>query len=140
MAAFVGTWEDTGERENFEEFAKAMGQTPETTEMFRKVRNTLRYTVDGDTWTMCLTSSAQPGKEKVYTYRIGQEMKDTALDGKEIKNVITKVSENEMREEMKVKTDDSWTDYKLTRKVDGDTMTTTVSAFGQTMITKQRRK
>ena len=29
-----------------------------------------------------------------------------------------------MREEMKVKTDDSWTDYRLTRKVDGDTMTT----------------
>ena len=26
MAAFVGTWEDTGERENFEEFAKAMGE------------------------------------------------------------------------------------------------------------------
>lgn len=26
MAAFVGTWEDTGDRENFEEFAKAMGE------------------------------------------------------------------------------------------------------------------
>ena len=34
-----------------------------------------------------------------------------------------------MREEMKVKTDDSWTDYRLTRKVDGDTMTTVFFLF-----------
>uniref|UniRef100_A0A8W8MVE4 Uncharacterized protein n=1 Tax=Magallana gigas TaxID=29159 RepID=A0A8W8MVE4_MAGGI len=56
-----------------------------------------------------------------------------------IQSVVTVVSDNEISENMKVKMGDSWKDYKVSRKVDGDTMTTTVSAFGKTMSSKQRK-
>lgn len=38
--------------------------------------------------------------------------------------MITVVSDNEISEDLKVKMGDSWKDYKVSRKVDGDTMTT----------------
>ncbi|XP_011448183.3 fatty acid-binding protein, liver isoform X3 [Magallana gigas] len=139
MANFVGRWEDTGERENFDEFATAMNLPADMLEKYRATKQTIQYGINGNTWTMNPSSTLFPGKEKVYTFEIGKEVNDTGLDGNPIKFVITVVSDNEISEDLKVKMGDPWKDYKVSRKVDGDTMTTTLSAFGKTMISKQRR-
>ncbi|XP_062603901.1 fatty acid-binding protein, liver-like [Saccostrea cucullata] len=139
MANFVGTWEDTGEREGYEEFAKAMGLSDEMFEKFRGTKHTMKYSINGNTWTLNLSSTFFPGKEKTYTFEIGKEFCDTGLDGKEIKNTVTVVNDNEIQEDMKVKNDDSWREFKLTRTVDGANMTTIVNAFGKTMRSKQKR-
>nr|XP_011448183.2 fatty acid-binding protein homolog 5-like isoform X1 [Crassostrea gigas] len=139
MANFVGRWEDTGERENFEEFATAMNLPADMLEKYRATKQTIQYGINGNTWTMNPSSTLFPGKEKVYTFEIGKEVNDTGLDGNPIKFVITVVNDNEISEDLKVKMGDSWKDYKVSRKVDGDTMTTTLSAFGKTMTSTQRK-
>nr|XP_034318421.1 fatty acid-binding protein homolog 5-like isoform X3 [Crassostrea gigas] len=139
MANFVGRWEDTGDKENFEEFATAMGLPADILEKYRATKHTIQYGINGNTWTMNLSSTFFPGKEKVYTFEIGKDMNDTGLDGNPIKFVITVVNDNEISEDLKVKMGDSWKDYKVSRKVDGDTMTTTLSAFGKTMTSTQRK-
>lgn len=126
-------------REREEEFASSMDLPADILEKYRATKHTMQYAINGNTWTMNLSSTFFPGKEKVYTFEIGKEMNDTGLDGNAIKNVVTVVSDNEISEVMKVKMGDSWKDYKISRKVDGGTMTTTVSAFGKTMSSKQRR-
>ncbi|GMS80996.1 hypothetical protein PENTCL1PPCAC_3171 [Pristionchus entomophagus] len=77
---FVGTWV-CSQSENVEAYFKEVGASHHLIKELSHMKGTLTFEIDGDEWTMTFHS---PLKSHTYTFRLGQEFNDTALDGRDV--------------------------------------------------------
>ena len=90
-ATFLGDWKLISS-ENFENLMKELGVGL----IMRKLGNTtkpnVKFSQSGDDWTMTTTSAV---KSQVVNFKIGQEVEETTLDGRNVKTTFT-VEDNKL--------------------------------------------
>jgi hypothetical protein len=111
-AAFVGKW-DLQKSENFDDYMKAVGVGAVMAKLGSTAKPTLKFSVDGDTWTMKSETTLKSTKVE---FKLGVEFDETTADDRKMKTTFT-LDGNKLTQDQKGEIPSV-----ITREVDGDKM------------------